>query len=62
MFKWGLVVAGLADINRPIEEVSLFQSIGKKIDKIFFPSYNLSAGVDWLDLGSLFYANHSNQL
>jgi hypothetical protein len=28
MFKWGLVVAGLADINRPVEKVSLFQSAG----------------------------------
>lgn len=30
MFKWGLVIAGLADINRPVEKVSLFQSSGKK--------------------------------
>ena len=29
MFKWGLVIAGLADINRPIDKVSLFQSCGK---------------------------------
>ena len=28
MFKWGLVIAGLADINRPVEKVSLFQSAG----------------------------------
>ena len=28
MFKWGLVIAGLADINRPVEKVSLFQSGG----------------------------------
>ena len=31
MFKWGLVFAGLADINRPVEKVSLFQSAGKSI-------------------------------
>ena len=29
MFKWGLVIAGLADINRPVEKVSIFQSAGK---------------------------------
>ena len=29
MFKWGLVIAGLADMNRPVEKVSLFQSAGK---------------------------------
>lgn len=27
-FKWGLVVAGLADINRPIEKVSTAQQGG----------------------------------
>jgi hypothetical protein len=28
MFKWGLVIAGLTDINRPVEKVSLLQSTG----------------------------------
>jgi hypothetical protein len=28
MFKWGLVIAGLADLKRPVEKVSLFQSAG----------------------------------
>jgi len=26
--KWGLVVAGLADINRPVEKVSVPQNLG----------------------------------
>lgn len=28
MFKWGLVLAGISDLRRPVENVSLFQSAG----------------------------------
>ena len=34
MFKWGLVIAGLIDINRPVEKVSLFQSAGKLVSTV----------------------------
>lgn len=27
-FKWGLVIAGLGDLKRPVESVSVFQSSG----------------------------------
>lgn len=42
MFKWGLVIAGLADINRPVEKVSLFQSSGthKQIRAFTYHFYN----------------------
>jgi hypothetical protein len=35
-FKWGLVIAGLADINRPIEKVSTAQQSGSAADEFLF--------------------------
>lgn len=28
MMKWGLVIAGLSDMNRPVEKVSAPQNVG----------------------------------
>ena len=42
-FKWGLVVAGLADINRPVEKVSTAQQSGTPPPRrTFQPSFENS--------------------
>lgn len=34
-FKWGLVLAGISDIERPVESLSAFQSSGTKMSSPF---------------------------
>lgn len=62
MFKWGLVIAGLADINRPVEKVSLFQSTGninneQHINLFSFFSFFLA-----LATTGLIWARYSTQI
>ncbi|KAL1139136.1 hypothetical protein AAG570_009196 [Ranatra chinensis] len=41
LFKWGLVIAGLGDINRPVEKVSLSQSAALAATGIIWSRYSL---------------------
>ncbi|XP_003384059.1 PREDICTED: mitochondrial pyruvate carrier 2-like [Amphimedon queenslandica] len=40
-FKWGLVIAGLADINRPAEKLSLNQSTALAATGIIWSRYSV---------------------
>nr|CAH8865390.1 unnamed protein product [Trichobilharzia regenti] len=40
-FKWLLVIAGLADINRPVENVSLYQSTALAVTGIIWSRYSV---------------------
>ncbi|XP_074648507.1 mitochondrial pyruvate carrier 2-like [Tubulanus polymorphus] len=40
-FKWGLVIAGLADINRPAEKLSLTQSTALAATGIIWSRYSM---------------------
>eukprot|EP00834_Sanchytrium_tribonematis_P004249 NODE_198_length_13236_cov_1.328385.p11 type:complete len:106 gc:universal NODE_198_length_13236_cov_1.328385:12556-12239(-) len=41
MFKWGLVIAGLKDINRPAEKLSTFQSVSLAGTGLTWSRYSL---------------------
>ncbi|XP_034253362.1 mitochondrial pyruvate carrier 4-like [Thrips palmi] len=40
-FKWGLVVAGLSDLKRPVESVSLPQSLALSVTGLIWSRYCL---------------------
>ncbi|VDP02298.1 unnamed protein product [Schistosoma margrebowiei] len=40
-FKWLLVIAGLADINRPVQNVSLYQSAALAATGIIWSRYSM---------------------
>ncbi|VDM01879.1 unnamed protein product [Schistocephalus solidus] len=40
-FKWGLVIAGLADINRPAEKVSVYQSAALAATGVIWSRYSM---------------------
>nr|XP_032522441.1 mitochondrial pyruvate carrier 2-like isoform X2 [Danaus plexippus plexippus] len=40
-FKWGLVVAGLGDLNRPAETLSISQSLSLAITGVIWSRYSL---------------------
>ncbi|KAL5965710.1 Mitochondrial pyruvate carrier 2 [Taenia solium] len=40
-FKWGLVIAGLADLTRPAEKVSVFQSTALAMTGMIWSRYSL---------------------
>eukprot|EP00960_Hanusia_phi_P076804 768612-Hanusia_phi.AAC.5 len=66
-FKWGLVIAGLADLNRPVEKVSTAQQSGVLGAMRSITVLTLAHGVDSFGgnrshLVSICNADHSNQL
>ncbi|XP_014216515.1 mitochondrial pyruvate carrier 2-like [Copidosoma floridanum] len=40
-FKWGLVMAGIGDINRPVENISLSQTFSLMLTGIIWSRYSL---------------------
>ncbi|VDD83593.1 unnamed protein product [Mesocestoides corti] len=40
-FKWGLVIAGIADLRRPVEKVSVFQSTALALTGLIWSRYSL---------------------
>ncbi|KAF9411927.1 hypothetical protein HW555_009401 [Spodoptera exigua] len=40
-FKWGLVVAGLGDLNRPVENLSIRQSVSLAATGLIWSRYSL---------------------
>ncbi|KAF7271275.1 hypothetical protein GWI33_015829 [Rhynchophorus ferrugineus] len=40
-FKWGLVIAGLADLQRPVEKISPFQTVALAATGVIWSRYSL---------------------
>ncbi|XP_014232790.1 mitochondrial pyruvate carrier 2-like [Trichogramma pretiosum] len=40
-FKWGLVIAGIGDINRPVENISLSQTFSLMMTGLIWSRYSL---------------------
>lgn len=59
MFKWSLVIAGLGDLNRPIENVSIYQSSGEAMILIL---KILSFGSNGVNLVEVCYSNRTQEL
>jgi len=70
MMKWCLVAAGLKDLSRPAEKLSVPQNLGmlssiyscRFIEQRLTVSLLLSSRCDWCDLGSMVINHYSCKL
>lgn len=66
VMKWCLVAAGLKDLNRPAEKLSVSQNLGVSVNDLYHDVYihlhPLSFGSDGIDLGAVFICHYTSQL
>jgi hypothetical protein len=73
--KWCLVAAGLKDLQRPAEKLSVNQNLGKILDFVIdiqrpcssssflsAPFGRNSSSLHWVHLGQIFDGHYTNQL